>query len=165
MDANPYNAPMSKKKPKISDNTIAVNKKARHDFFIEDDFEAGMVLEGWEVKSLRAGKVQIRDSHVFVKNGEAWLSNATITPLQTASTHIKPEPTRIRKLLLHRKELSTLIGAVERKGYTLVPLSMYWIRGRAKIKIGLAKGKQKHDKRATEKERDWNREKQRVLKR
>ncbi|MEJ2178870.1 MAG: SsrA-binding protein SmpB [Gammaproteobacteria bacterium] len=156
---------MSKKKPKISDNTIAVNKKARHDFFIEDDFEAGMVLEGWEVKSLRAGKVQIRDSHVFVKNGEAWLSNATITPLQTASTHIKPEPTRIRKLLLHRKELSTLIGAVERKGYTLVPLSMYWIRGRAKIKIGLAKGKQKHDKRATEKERDWNREKQRVLKR
>jgi len=165
MGANPYNAPMSKKKPKISDNTIAINKKARHDFFIEDDFEAGMVLEGWEVKSLRAGKVQIRDSHVFVKNGEAWLSNATITPLQTASTHIKPEPTRIRKLLLHRKELSTLVGAVERKGYTLVPLSMYWIRGRAKIKIGLAKGKQKHDKRATEKERDWNREKQRVLKR
>ena len=165
MIANPYNAPMSKKKPKISDNTIAINKKARHDFFIEDDFEAGMVLEGWEVKSLRAGKVQIRDSHVFVKNGEAWLSNATITPLQTASTHIKPEPTRIRKLLLHRKELSTLIGAVDRKGYTLVPLSMYWIRGRAKIKIGLAKGKQKHDKRATEKERDWNREKQRVLKR
>ena len=142
MGANPYNAPMSKKKPKISDNTIAINKKARHDFFIEDDFEAGMVLEGWEVKSLRAGKVQIRDSHVFVKNGEAWLSNATITPLQTASTHINPEPTRIRKLLLHRKELSTLIGAVERKGYTLVPLSMYWIRGRAKIKIGLAKGKQ-----------------------
>lgn len=165
MVANPYNARMSKKKPKISDNTIALNKKARHDYFIEDDFEAGMVLEGWEVKSLRAGKVQIRDSHVFVKNGEAWLSNATITPLQTASTHIKPEPTRIRKLLLHRKELSTLIGAVERKGYTLVPLSMYWIRGRAKIKIGLAKGKQKHDKRATEKERDWNREKQRVLKR
>ncbi len=165
MIANPYNAPMSRKKPKISDNTIAINKKARHDYFIEDDFEAGLVLEGWEVKSLRAGKVQIRDSHVFVKNGEAWLSNATITPLQTASTHIKPEPTRIRKLLLHRRELSTLIGAVERKGYTLVPLSMYWIRGRAKIKIGLAKGKQKHDKRATEKERDWNREKQRMLKR
>ena len=165
MAANPYNARMSKKKPKISDNTIAINKKARHDFFIEDDFEAGMVLEGWEVKSLRAGKIQIRDSHVFIKNGEAWLSNATITPLPTASTHINPEPTRIRKLLLHRKELSTLIGAVERKGYTLVPLSMYWIRGRAKIKIGLAKGKQKHDKRASEKDRDWNREKQRVLKR
>ena len=165
MGANPYNAPMSKKKPKISDNTIAVNKKARHDYFIEEDFEAGMVLEGWEVKSLRAGKVQIRDSHVFIKNGEAWLSNATITPLQTASTHIKPEPTRVRKLLLHKRELDRLIGAVERKGYTLVPLSMYWIRGRAKIKIGLAKGKQKHDKRATEKERDWQREKQRMLKR
>ena len=122
-------------------------------------------MEGWEVKSLRAGKVQIRDSHVFIKNGEAWLSNATITPLQTASTHIKPEPTRVRKLLLHKRELDRLIGAVERKGYTLVPLSMYWIRGRAKIKIGLAKGKQKHDKRATEKERDWQREKQRMLKR
>ena len=165
MDANPYNAPMSKKKPKISDNTIAINKKARHDYFIEEDFEAGLVLEGWEVKSLRAGKVQIRDSHVFIKNGEAWMSACTITPLPTASTHIHPEPTRIRKLLLHKKELDKLVGAVERKGYTIVPLSMYWIRGRAKIKIGLAKGKQKHDKRASEKERDWNREKQRVLKR
>jgi SsrA-binding protein len=165
MVANPYNAHMSKKKPKISDNTIAINKKARHDYFIEKDFEAGLVLEGWEVKSLRAGKVQIRDSHVIIKNGEAWLLGALINPLPTASTHIQPDPTRTRKLLLHRGELSTLIGAVERKGYTIVPLSMYWIRGRAKIKIGLAKGKQKHDKRATEKERDWQREKQRMLKR
>jgi len=165
MFSNPYNARMSNKKPKISDNTIAINKKARHDYFIEKDFEAGMVLEGWEVKSLRAGKIQIRDSHVIIKNGEAFLLGALITPLPTASTHINPDPTRTRKLLLHRGELSTLIGAVERKGYTIVPLSMYWIRGRAKIKIGLAKGKQKHDKRASEKERDWQREKQRMMKR
>ncbi|MGD8570790.1 MAG: SsrA-binding protein SmpB [Gammaproteobacteria bacterium] len=155
---------MSKKKPKIPDNNIALNKKARHDYFIEEDFEAGMVLEGWEVKSLRAGKVQIRDSHVIVKNGEAWLLGALITPLPTVSTHYTPDPTRTRKLLLHKQELDKLIGAVERKGYTLVPLSMYWIRGRAKIKIGLAKGKQKHDKRAAEKQRDWQREKQRLLK-
>jgi SsrA-binding protein len=155
---------MSKKKPKIPDNNIALNKKARHDYFIEEDFEAGMVLEGWEVKSLRAGKVQIRDSHVIVKNGEAWLLGALITPLPTVSTHYTPDPTRTRKLLLHKQELDKLIGAVERKGYTLVPLFMYWIRGRAKIKIGLAKGKQKHDKRAAEKQRDWQREKQRLLK-
>lgn len=156
---------MSKKKPKVSDNTIALNKKARHDYFIEDQFEAGLVLEGWEVKSLRAKSVQMRDSHVFIKKGEAWVSNLLITPLQTVSTHITPDPTRVRKLLLHRKELAQLIGAVERKGYTIVPLSMYWVRGRAKIKIGLAKGKQKHDKRATEKNRDWQREKERLLKR
>ena len=155
---------MSKKKPKVSDNTIALNKKARHDIFIEDTFEAGLVLEGWEVKSLRAKSVQMRDSHVFIKKGEAWVSNLLITPLQTASTHINPEPTRVRKLLLHRKELAQLIGAVERKGYTIVPLSMFWVRGRAKIKIGLAKGKQKHDKRATEKDRDWQRQKERMLK-
>ncbi|MCI0506239.1 MAG: SsrA-binding protein SmpB [Gammaproteobacteria bacterium] len=156
---------MSKKNAKTSDNTIAINKKARHDYFIENDFEAGLVLEGWEVKSLRAGKVQIRDSHVIIKNGEAWLLGALINPLPTASTHITPDPTRTRKLLLHHKELSTLVGAVERKGYTIVPLAMYWIRGRAKIKIGLAKGKQKQDKRASEKERDWQREKQRMIKR
>ena len=155
---------MSGKKPKISDNTIAVNKKARHDYFIENDYEAGLALEGWEVKSLRAGKVQLRDSHVIIKNAEAWLLGAHISPLPTASTHIHPDATRTRKLLLHRGELSSLIGAVERKGYTIVPLSMYWIRGRAKIKIGLAKGKQKHDKRASEKQRDWDREKQRLLK-
>lgn len=156
---------MSKKKPKISDNTIVVNKKARHDYFIEDSMEAGLVLEGWEVKSLREKKVQLRDAHVFLKNGEAWVSNLLITPLQTASTHINPEPTRVRKLLLHKNEIAKLIGSVERKGYTLVPLSLYWIRGRAKAKIGLAKGKQAHDKRATLKERDWQRDKQRLLKR
>ncbi|HEY5602946.1 MAG TPA: SsrA-binding protein SmpB [Gammaproteobacteria bacterium] len=156
---------MSKKNPKISDNTIAINKKARHDYFIEDDFEAGLVLEGWEVKSLRAGKVQIIDAHVIIKNGEAWLLGAVINPLPTVSTHFTPDPTRTRKLLLHDKELSSLIGAVERKGYTIVPLALYWIRGRAKLKIGLAKGKQKQDKRATEKERDWQREKQRMIKR
>jgi SsrA-binding protein len=155
---------MSKKKKTNNSNTIALNKKARHDFFIEDRFEAGMVLEGWEVKSLRAGRIQLADSHVFIKNGEAFISNLLITPLPTASTHIHPEPTRVRKLLLHRTELSKLVGAVERKGYTIVPLAMYWKHGRVKTEIGLAKGKAMHDKRATLKERDWQREKQRLLK-
>ncbi len=155
---------MSKKNTKPTDNTIALNKKSRHDYFIEDQFEAGLVLEGWEVKALRAKNVQLRDSHVIIKNGEAWLLGALITPLPTVSTHITPDPTRTRKLLLHHRELATLIGAVERKGYTIVPVSMYWVRGRAKIKIGLAKGKQKHDKRATEKDRDWQRQKERLLK-
>jgi SsrA-binding protein len=155
---------MAKKKKTSDSNTIALNKKARHDFFIEDRFETGMVLEGWEVKSLRAGRVQLQDAYVFVKEGEAFVSNILITPLPTASTHIQPNPTRVRKLLLHRAEINKLIGAVERKGYTLVPLAMYWKHGRAKLEIGLAKGKQKHDKRAAEKERDWAREKQRLLK-
>ena len=155
---------MAKKKPKVSDNTIALNKKARHDFFIEDKMEAGMVLEGWEVKSAREGRVQLRDAHVFIKNGEAWVSNTLITPLPTASTHINPQQNRVRKLLLHKQEINRLIGAVERKGYTLIPLAMYWKKGRAKMEIGLAKGKQKHDKRATEKDRDWQRQKQRILK-
>ncbi len=157
------------KKPKNkktnSGSTIALNKKARHDYFIEDRFEAGIVLEGWEVKSLRAGRVQLSDSHVIIKNREAFLLGALITPLPTASTHIHPDPTRTRKLLLHREELSRLIGAVERKGYTIVPLAMYWKHGRAKLEIGLAKGKQMHDKRATERDREWNRDKQRLLKR
>jgi SsrA-binding protein len=156
---------MAKDKKKTSNsNTIALNKKARHDFFIEDRFEAGIALQGWEVKSLRAGRIQIGDSHVFIKNGEAFVSNLLITPLPTASTHVQPEPTRVRKLLLHREEIGKLIGAVERKGYTLVPTAMYWKHGRAKLEIGLAKGKQKHDKRATEKDRDWQREKARILK-
>lgn len=146
-------------------STIATNKKARHDYFIEDKMEAGMALEGWEVKSLRAGKAQIVDSYVFLKNGEAWVSNINITPLQTASTHIHPEPTRVRKLLLHRLELDKLTGAVERKGYTLVCLSLYWKKGRIKAEIALAKGKKDHDKRATLKDRDWKREKERLLKR
>jgi len=141
-----------------------VNKKAFHDYFIEDQFEAGLILEGWEVKSLRASRIQIKESYVTIKNGEAWLFGAHISPLPTASTHINPDPLRTRKLLLHRKELGTLIGAVERKGYTLVPVSMYWKGGLAKLKIGMAKGKKQHDKRANERERDWAREKQRLLK-
>ncbi len=157
---------MAKKKSKTSSSssTIALNKKARHDYFITDRLEAGLVLEGWEVKSLRAGRVQLRDSYVLLKDGEAWLLGALITPLPTASTHIRPDPTRTRKLLLHRTELDKLIGAVERKGYTVVPLAMYWKRGRAKVEIGLAKGKQAHDKRAVQKERDWQRQKERLLK-
>jgi len=157
---------MTKKNSKSkSDPSIARNRKAFHDFFIEDKFEAGVVLQGWEVKSLRAGKVQIQDSHVFIKNGEAWVSAALITPLLSASTHVTPEPRRNRKLLLHRMEISRLIGAVERKGYTMVPLSLYWKHGRVKMEIGLAKGKQLHDKRASEKDRDWQRQKERMLKR
>ena len=155
---------MARKKPKKSGNTIAVNKKARHDYFIEETFEAGLVLEGWEVKSLRAGKVQLSDSYVLIKNGEAWLLGCLITPLNTASTHIHPDPTRTRKLLLHREELDKLIGAVDRKGYTLVALSLYWKRGRAKLEIGLARGKKEYDKRAVQKERDWQRDRQRIMK-
>lgn len=157
---------MAKKPAKktSTSKTIALNKKARYDYFIEDRFEAGMMLQGWEVKSLRAGRVQISDSHVIIKNGEAFLLGALITPLLSASTHIHPDPTRTRKLLLHRSELSKLIGAVERKGYTLVPLAMYWSHGLAKLEIGLAKGKQGHDKRATERDREWNRDKRRLLK-
>ncbi len=151
-------------KSKSQDNTIARNKKARHDYLIEERFEAGLALEGWEVKSLRAGRVQIRDSYILLKEGEAYLFGALITPLPTASTHIHPDPQRNRKLLLHRRELGKLIGAVERKGYALIPTVMYWKNGRAKIEIGLGKGKKTHDKRATEKDRDWQRQKQRLLK-
>ena len=156
---------MSKKNNKAStSNTIALNKKAKHDFFIEDRFEAGIALQGWEVKSLRAGRIQIVDAHVFLKNGEAFISNLLITPLLTASTHIHPESTRVRKLLLHRSEINKLIGAVERKGYTMVPTALYWKHGKVKAEIGLAKGKQMHDKRATEKDRDWKRDKARIMK-
>ncbi|MGI9262856.1 MAG: SsrA-binding protein SmpB [Woeseiaceae bacterium] len=143
---------------------IAENKKARFDFAIEDTFEAGLCLEGWEVKSLREGRAQITESYVHLRNGEAWLLGAQITPLGTVSTHIRPDPTRTRKLLLHRIELDRLIGAVERKGYTLVPLNLHWSKGRAKLEIGLAKGKKDHDKRATIKDRDWKRQQQRILK-
>ncbi len=155
------------KKAKAGDSgsaTIALNKKARHDYFIEERFEAGIVLEGWEVKSLRAGRIQLKESYVVIKDGEAFLLGAHISPLTTASTHIHPDQTRTRKLLLHRKELNKLIGLVERKGYTLVPTAMYWKKGRAKLEIGLAKGKQEHDKRAAIKDRDWQRDKQRLLK-
>ena len=154
----------SKKEKKSESNTIVLNKKARHDFTLGDRFEAGIILQGWEVKSLRAKKVQIRDSYVFIKNNEAWLSSTVITPLDTASTHIHPEPQRMRKLLLHRDEITKLISAVERKGYTLVATAMYWKKGRAKLEVALAKGKKEHDKRASEKDRDWQREKARMLK-
>ena len=144
--------------------TIALNRKVRHDYFIEERFEAGLQLEGWEVKSLRAGQVQLQESYALLKHGEAWLLGAHITPLKTASTHIKPDPVRTRKLLLQRRELNHLLGAVERKGYTLVPVALYWKQGKAKLELGLAKGKKSHDKRATEKERDWRRDKQRLMK-
>ncbi|ROR32070.1 SsrA-binding protein SmpB [Inmirania thermothiophila] len=152
---------------KAKDNggsVIAVNKKARHDYFIEERLEAGIALEGWEVKALRAGRIQLKESYVLVRGGEAFLFGAHISPLPSASTHVEPDPRRTRKLLLHRAELNRLIGAVERRGYTLVPLSMYWKRGRAKVEIALAKGKKLHDKRATLRERDWQRERQRLLK-
>jgi SsrA-binding protein len=147
-----------------SDQSIAVNRKAHHEYSIEERFEAGLVLQGWEVKSLRAGKVQIDQAYVILKNNECWLLGSLITPLQTASTHIIADPTRTRKLLLHRKEINKLIGSVERKGYTLVPLNLFWKNDHIKLSIGLAKGKKLHDKRATEKERDWTRQKQRGLK-
>jgi SsrA-binding protein len=147
-----------------SNQLIAQNRKARHEFAIEERFEAGIVLQGWEVKSLRAGRVQLDQSYVILKNGEAWLLGSQITPLLTASTHIDPDPQRTRKLLLHQKELNKLIGSVERKGYTLIPLSLYWKDNLVKLEVGLAKGKKQHDKRADEKERDWQREKQRLLK-
>jgi SsrA-binding protein len=155
----------SKKKDKSSgSNRIAENKKARFDYHIEDTFEAGLALEGWEVKSLRDGRAQITESYVHLRNGEAWLLGAQITPLGTVSTHIRPDPTRTRKLLLHRQELDRLIGAVERKGYTLVPLNLHWRNGRAKLDIGLAKGKKEHDKRAVVKDRDWKRQQARIMK-
>ncbi len=146
-------------------STIVVNKKAQHDFFIEERFEAGLALEGWEVKSLRSGHAQLTDSYVVLRDAEAWLLGAHVTPLPTASTHISPDPARTRKLLLHRDQLDKLIGAVERKGYTLVATALYWKNGRAKVEVGLARGKKQYDKRATEKQRDWQRDKQRLLKR
>lgn len=155
---------MSKQK-QTQDNNICQNKKARFEYHIEDTFEAGMVLEGWEVKSLRAGKAQLVDSYVLLKNNEAWLIGALITPLNTVSTHIHPDPTRSRKLLLNKSELDKLIGYTQQKGYALIALRMYWKSRRVKLAIALAKGKKLHDKRATEKARDWQREKQRVLKR
>ncbi|HET7306439.1 MAG TPA: SsrA-binding protein SmpB [Gammaproteobacteria bacterium] len=154
----------AKVKNSAGNSTIALNKKARHDYFIEEHAEAGLALEGWEVKSLRAAKGQLTEAYVLIKDGEAYLFGAHITPLPTASTHIQPDPSRTRKLLLHRRELDHLIGAVERKGYTLVPLALYWKQGRAKLEVGLAKGKKQHDKRATEKARDWQRQKQRLMK-
>lgn len=157
-------AAKKKNKDKTPNSTIALNKKARHDYFIEEKLEAGIVLEGWEVKSLRAGRIQIVDAYIFFKDGEAFMSNAQIQPLLSASTHVEANPKRIRKLLLNRREIDKLIGAVERKGMTLVATAMYWKQGRAKVEIGVAKGKKQHDKRATEKARDWQREKARIMK-
>lgn len=148
---------------KPQNNTIAQNKKARFDYHLEEKFEAGIALQGWELKSLRAGKAQLTDSYVLLKNNEAWLIGALITPLQTVSTHFVTDPTRTRKLLLKRREIDRLIGATQQKGYTCVCTALYWKGHLVKAAIELAKGKQLHDKRETEKERDWNREKQRVV--
>ena len=154
----------SKKSKKPAGVTIAVNRKARHDYFIEDTLEAGLVLQGWEVKTLRAGILQLTEAYVYIRNSEAWLIGAHFSPLKTVSTHIKADPIRSRKLLLHRQELDRLIGAVERKGFALVPLDLHWQKGRAKLKVDLAKGKKQHDKRAASKDRDWQRQKARILK-
>ena len=143
--------------------SIVDNRKAYHDYFIEEKFEAGLALEGWEVKSIRANRAHLKEAYVIVKGGEIVLIGAHVTPLVSASTHVKPDPTRTRKLLLHRKEIDRLVGQVERAGYTMVPLNLHYSRGRVKLEIGLAKGKKQHDKRATQKEREWNREKQRLL--
>ena len=156
---------MSKKKAKKSTgNIIAVNRRARHDFFIEDTFEAGLALEGWEAKSLREGRAQLTEAYVNLRNNEAWLIGAHFSPLKTTASHIKADPTRSRKLLMHRQEIDRLTGAVERKGFTLVPLDLHWHKGRAKLNIGLAKGKKQHDKRTADKDRDWQRQKERILK-
>ena len=157
-------AKRAKKKKRSTGSTIALNKKAGHDYFIEERYEAGIVLQGWEVKALRAGHLNIKESYVTVKNGEAFIFGSTINPLLSASTHVNPEPRRTRKLLLHRHELSKLIGLIERKGYTLVATAMYWKNGKAKLEIGVAKGKKLHDKRASLKERDWKRDQQRAMK-
>ena len=143
--------------------SIVQNKKAFHDYFIEQRFEAGIALEGWEVKAIRAGRAQIKEAYVIVSNAELFLLGCHITPLPTASLHVHPDPTRTRKLLLHAEEINRLIGSVERAGYTLVPLDLHYSKGRVKLEIGLAKGKKQHDKRATEKEKEWQREQQRLL--
>ncbi len=160
---NPWLIIRSMSKKETADNAIVRNKQALHEYFIEERYEAGIALQGWEVKSIRAARVQIKESYVLIKQGEAWLFGCHISPLSSASTHIKPDPTRTRKLLLHRLESNRLIGATERKGYTLIPLALYWKHGRVKLNIGLARGKKEHDKRAAEKDRDWQREKQRLL--
>jgi len=144
--------------------SIVDNKKAFHDYFVEERFEAGMALEGWEVKSIRAGRVQLKEAYVIIRNAEIFLFGAHISPLPTASTHISPDPLRTRKLLLKAEEIKRLIGKVERAGYTLVPLNLHYQRGRIKCEVGLAKGKKQHDKREAAKERDWQRERQRLMK-
>jgi SsrA-binding protein len=143
--------------------SIVENKKAFHDYFIEERYEAGIALEGWEVKAVRGGRAQLKEAYVVLKNGEVFLIGAHISPLPTASTHVQPDPTRTRKLLLHAEEIRRLIGKVEQAGYALVPLNLHYAKGRIKVEIGLARGKKQYDKRAVEKEREWAREKQRLL--
>ena len=163
--ADPYNvAPMAKPTSPES-RPIAENRKARYDYFIEERYEAGLALQGWEVKSLRAGKAQITEAYVFERNGEMFVTGAHVTPLKTTSTHVQPDPTRTRKLLLNRREIEDLARAMQRDGYTVVPLELVWRKGLAKLVIGVARGKKQHDKRATEKDRDWQRDKARALRR
>jgi SsrA-binding protein len=152
-------------KAKDSSRLIAENRRARFDYFIEERYEAGLALQGWEVKAMRAGRAQLAEAYVYLRGGEAFLIGAHLTPLRTASTHVPADPVRTRKLLLNYSELQGLIGAVERRGYTIVPLELYWKNGRAKLQVGLAKGKKQHDKRAVEKDRDWQRNKARLLRR
>ncbi len=147
-----------------SGSDIVVNRRARHDYFIEQTLDAGLVLQGWEVKSLRAGRGNLSEAYVVVRGGEVWLVGSHFSPLPSTSTHVEADPVRPRKLLLNRAEIRSLVGSVERRGYTLVPLKLFWSRGRAKLSIGLARGKKQRDKRASEREKDWNREKQRLLK-
>jgi len=156
---------MATKKPSPAAKSalIADNKKAAFNYFIEERYEAGLALQGWEVKAMRAGRAQLAEAYVYIRKGEAFVTGAHISPLNSASTHVIADPVRTRKLLLNRAELDRLVGAVEREGYTLVPLELYWKEGRAKLRIGLANGKKQHDKRATEKDRDWQRHKGRVL--
>ncbi len=142
---------------------IAKNKKAFHDYTIESRYEAGIVLSGWEIKSIRQGRVQLVESHVRVRNGEVWLINGLITPLTSASTHVVPQPTRTRKLLLNKREINKLMGKIDQQGYTIIPLAFYWKGPLVKVEIGLAKGKQKHDKRQAEKAKDWQRQKSRIM--
>jgi len=143
--------------------SIVENRKAFHDFFVEERYEAGIALEGWEVKAIRAGRAQLKEAYVVLQADEVFLIGAHVSPLATASTHVRPDPTRTRKLLLHAEEIRRLIGKVDRAGYTLVPLNLHYAKGRIKLEIGLARGKKQYDKRAAEKEREWNREKQRLL--
>lgn len=155
---------MAKKKPKAPSNTIALNKKARHEYLLEKKFEAGLELQGWEVKSIREGKVNIADAYVHLKAGEVFLLNTQIQPLNQASSHVVCEPNRARKLLLNKREINELIGAVERQGYTLVATAMYWKKSWVKVEFHLAKGKHAHDKRTDIKDRDWSRDKERIMK-
>lgn len=153
-----------KSEKKDSASTIALNKRARYEYHLEERLEAGISLMGWEVKALRAGSVQFNESYVLLRGGEAFLFGCLITPLSSASTHVNTDPMRTRRLLLHKRELDRLIGRVERQGYTLIPTAMYWKKGRVKVEIALAKGKKQHDKRRTEKDRDWERQKSRLMK-